>query len=167
MACWWEGIRERPGRAASAPRTAAALQALSPKSFLGMIRLAAFFQGFPPTVSPGIWGNSGRWFLPSQSNKNSQEFQIPFTEGLSLSLVFASRQTLRSPHKWPVLLPGALAPLHRVCKYMGVGKGREHGECTQFPSPPPPTHPGPRQGLCSKPTCPPPAPWSWQPERPE
>ena len=99
-----------------------------PEVFLGMMDpLGSILPGLSAHLSPGTWRNSGPWFLPSQGSKNPQEFQIPFTKGLSLSLVFAPRQTLRKPHWWPVLLPGALVPLIVCASTWEWGRGEKTG----------------------------------------
>lgn len=153
MACPWEGNRERPGRDASAPRTAAALQTPKPEVFFGNDPLGSILPGFSAHRFPRSLGELRSVVSPISGQQEFPRIPDSFTEGLSL--VFASRQTLRNPHKWPVFLPGTLSPLPRLRKYMGAGKGREKQECAQFPSRPPPTHSGPHfQGPCRKPTCP-------------
>ena len=162
----WQGARSR---AASAPRTAAALQAPSPQSLGGTLRSEAFFQSFLPTVSPRAQRNSDPWSPPPQGKKNSREFQLPFTE--ALSLVFAFRQTLRNPHKWPVRLPGSSRPCASCAHVYGSGEGeRKRGVyCSQpralFLLGPLRSQDRAARGFAASPPawC---AWWSWQRERP-
>lgn len=91
----------------------------------------------------------------TSGQQNFQEFQIPFTE--ALSLVFASRQTVRNPHKWPVGLPGASCSFTSCTRVNGSQEERKLGVCAASPAFPSPFAPYPQdrcQGLCSKPTCP-------------
>lgn len=150
-----EGRLGARGGVASAPRTAAALQASSSQVLGGPFRFAVFYQGLLPTVSPRTRRNSDPWSVPSQGNRISQESQLPFTE--ALSPIFPSKQTsVQEPSQVGCLPAQGSRPFASCAHVSGSGEREsKRGVCRSqlrallllAPS-------GPCcQGLCRKPTC--------------
>lgn len=130
-------------------------RAPSPKPgvFFGNDPLGSILPGFSAHRFPRSLGELRSVVSPISGQQEFPRIPDSFTEGLSL--VFASRQTFRNPHKWPVFLPETLSPLPRLHKYMGAGERERKPAVRAVPSPPPPSRSGPRrQGPCLKPTCP-------------
>lgn len=147
-----EGRLGARGGVASAPRTAAALQASCSQVLGGSFRFAVFYQGLLPTVSPRTHRNSDPWSVPSQGNRISQESQFPFTEALSPT----SKQTsVQEPSQGGCLPAQGSRPFASCAHVYGSGEREsKRGVCrSQLRALLPLAGSGPCcQGLCRKPT---------------
>ena len=102
-----------------------------PAVLFGTIFWATFFQGF--STSLGAGGGDSACGLPqlraTRIPKNSRSL---FTE--TLSFVFACKRRKGTLSGGLSSRPGLLAPLHRVCKNVGAGQGRENGRVRGQPA---------------------------------